>query len=226
MGSNYYETPIIDRLAKQGMVFTNAYANAANCAPTRASLLTGQYSPRHGVYTVASSARGESKDRRLIPIENSTEVDQAKITIAKALKNAGYVSAAIGKWHIGQKPEHHGFDFGLDRDELKIQGHFSESGEYLTDLLTDEAITFIRKNNSHTTKKPFFLYLSHHAVHTPIRAKKNKIGDFEKKPPDGCHNNATYAAMIKSVDESVARINQVLEDLELKEDTLLVFFFR
>ena len=111
MGSKYYETPTIDRLANQGMVFTNAYANAANCAPTRASLLCGQYAPRHGVYTVGSSARGKSENRRLIPIENSREVDQAKITIAETLKNAGYVSAAIGKWHIGQKPEQHGFDF-------------------------------------------------------------------------------------------------------------------
>ncbi len=224
MGSDYYETPNIDKIAQQGMIFTNAYANAANCAPTRASLLTGQYSPRHGVYTVASSARGESKNRRLIPIENSREVELDKITIAEALKNTGYVSAAIGKWNIGLTPELQGFDFDIDRDELDIKGHFSEKGEYLTDLLTDEAINFIKKNNPHTTKKPFFLYLCHHAVHTPIRAKKNMIEAFEKKPSNDCHNNATYAAMIKSVDESVARINQVLEELELNNNTLLVFF--
>ena len=224
MGSNYYETPNIDRLAGQGMVFANAYANAANCAPTRASLLTGQYSPRHGIYTVASSARGESKDRRLIPVKNRLEVDPSKTTIAEALKNAGYVSAAIGKWHIGHKPEQHGFDYGIDRDDLNIKGHFSESGEYLTDLLTDEAIIFIRKNDPHSTKKPFFLYLSHHAVHTPIRAKKDMIEPFEKKPADGCHNHATYAAMIKSIDESLDRIHKVLEELALINNTLLVFF--
>ena len=224
MGSTYYETPTIDRLAKQGMIFTRAYANAANCAPTRASLLCGQYTPRHGVYTVGTSARGRSEDRRLIPIENSREVDQAKITIAEALGDAGYVSAAIGKWHIGQKPEQHGFDFGIDRNELDVEGHFSENGEYLADLLTGEAIRFIRENDPNTTKKPFFLYLSHHAVHTPISAKQNLIEDFEKKPADDCHNNATYAAMIKSVDESVARINEVLEQLELDNNTLLIFF--
>ena len=224
MGSTYYETPAIDRLAEQGMIFTNAYANAANCAPTRASLLCGQYTPRHGVYTVGSSARGKSKDRRLIPVENSTEVDPEKITIAGALKDAGYVSAAIGKWHIGHKPEPLGFDFGIDRDEMEIQGHFTEGGEYLTDLLTDEAIAFIKKNNPHTTKQPFFLYLSHHAVHTPIRAKKDMIEAFENKPSRDCHNHPTYAAMIKSVDESVARINSVLEELELENNTLLVFF--
>jgi len=224
MGSTFYETPTIDRLAKQGMIFTRAYANAANCAPTRASLLCGQYTPRHGVYTVGTSARGRSEDRRLIPIENSTELDSSKATIAETLKHAGYTSAAIGKWHIGQKPEQHGFDFGIDRDELDIKGHFSESGEYLTDLLTREAINFIKQNNPHTTKKPFLLYLSHHAVHTPISAKKNMIEAFEKKPADGCQNNATYAAMIGSVDESVARITKALEELELDNNTLLVFF--
>jgi len=224
MGSGYYETPNIDKLAKQGMIFTNAYTNAANCAPTRASLLTGQYSPRHEVFTVASSARGESKDRRLIPIENNRAVAQVKITIAEALKNSGYISAAIGKWNIGLKPEQQGFDFSIDRDELNVRGHFSEEGEYLTDLLTDEATAFIKENNPHTTKKPFFLYLAHHAVHTPIEAKENTIEIFEKKPAHDCFNNAVYAAMIKSVDESVARINQVMEELELSNNTLLVFF--
>jgi len=224
MGSDYYETPNIDNIAKQGMIFTNAYANAANCAPTRASLLTGQYSPRHRVFTVASSARGKSKNRRLIPIENSRVVDQDKITIAEALKKSGYVSAAIGKWNVGLKPEQQGFDFNIDRYDLDIKGHFSEKGEYLTDLLTDEAVNFIKRNNPNKTKKPFFLYLAHHAVHTPIRAKKNMIKEFEKKPADEYHNNATYAAMIKSVDESVARINQVLEELDLSDNTLLVFF--
>jgi len=224
MGSKYYETPTIDTLAKQGMIFTNAYANAANCAPTRASLLTGQYSPRHGVFTVASSARGKSEDRRLIPVENSREAALDKITIAEALKSAGYVCAAIGKWNIGLKPEQQGFDFAIDKYDMNVKGHFSENGEYLTDLLTDEAINFIKNNNPHTTKKPFFLYLSHHAVHTPISAKNNMTETFEKKPTDDCHNNAEYAAMIKSVDESVARINNVLEELKLNNNTLLIFF--
>ncbi len=84
MGSTYYETPSIDRLARQGMIFTNAYANAANCAPTRASLLTGQYTPRHGVFTVANPARGKSVNRRLIPVDNSRKISLDKITIAEA----------------------------------------------------------------------------------------------------------------------------------------------
>jgi arylsulfatase A-like enzyme len=101
MGSEYYETPNIDRLAGKGMIFTQAYANAANSAPTRACLLSGQYTPRHGLYTVGNSDRGESEDRRLVPVTNSEEISLGKITISEALKPAGYISAAIGKWHIG-----------------------------------------------------------------------------------------------------------------------------
>ncbi len=224
MGSEYYETPAIDHLSSQGMVFSNAYSNAANCAPTRASLLTGQYTPRHGIFTVGKSSRGKAKDRRLIPIENSKEISLDKISIAKSLKKAGYASAAIGKWHVGNKPEDHGFDYGIDRDELEVRGHFRENGEYLTDLLTDEAISFIKKNNPDNTGKPFFVYLAHHAIHTPIQAKKDLIEAFEEKDPSGCHDHATYAAMIKSVDESVDRIHQTLDELDLSKNTLLVFF--
>ncbi|MCK5174250.1 MAG: sulfatase-like hydrolase/transferase, partial [Planctomycetes bacterium] len=101
MGSDYYETPMIDKLAGQGMVFTDAYANAANCAPTRACFLTGQYSPRHGVFTVGDPARGSSSDHRVIPIANDTTLDSHHVTMAELLGPAGYVSINIGKWHMG-----------------------------------------------------------------------------------------------------------------------------
>jgi arylsulfatase A-like enzyme len=221
MGSTYYQTPNIDRLAQQGMIFTNAYTNAANCAPTRASLLSGQYTPRHGVFTVANPARGEAKDRRLIPIENARAISLDKITIAEALKPAGYVSAAIGKWHIGHSPEEQGFDVGMDRPELGYKGgHFNDNEEYLADRLTNEAVNFMTKNKD----RPFFLYLSHHAVHTPIQAKKNITAKYEGKESDGCHSHATYAAMVESVDESVGRINQTLKELGLSQNTILIFF--
>jgi len=105
MGSRYYETPNIDKLAGRGMVFTNAYSNAPNCAPARACLLSGQYTPRHGVYTVSNSDRGPSRLRKLIPVENTTDLDTKIVTIAEAIKPAGYVSASIGKWHLGTGPE-------------------------------------------------------------------------------------------------------------------------
>jgi len=221
MGSTYYETPNIDRLAKQGMIFTNAYANAANCAPTRASLLSGQYTPRHGVFTVANPARGESIDRRLIPIENSRKISLDKITIAEALKPAGYVSAAIGKWHVGFSPKEQGFDVGIDRPDFGYKGgHFNKDKEYLTDRLTNEAVDFITQNKDN----PFFLYLAHHAVHTPIQAKEDITAKYTGKEPEGCHSQAEYAAMIESVDESVAKINKTLKDLGLSKNTILIFF--
>lgn len=221
MGSEYYETPNIDKLAKNGMIFTNAYANASNCAPTRASLLSGQYAPRHGVFTVANPARGKSENRRLVPTENRRKISLDKITIAEALKPAGYVSAAIGKWHVGNDPIEEGFDLGLSKYSLGYKnGHFNNDGEYLADRFTNEAVTFIIKNKN----KPFFLYLAHDAVHTPIQAKENIIEKYKTKNPDGCHSHAVYAAMIESVDQSVGKINKTLEDLDLSENTILIFF--
>jgi arylsulfatase A-like enzyme len=221
MGSEYYESPNIDELAKGGMVFTNAYANAANCAPTRSCLLSGQYSPRHGVFTVGNSDRGESTKRRLIPVRNSKKISLDKITIAETLKPAGYVSAAIGKWHVGNSPQEQGFDVGVDRPDIGYKGgHFNKSGEYLTDRLTDEAVKFITQSKD----KPFFLYLAHHAVHTPIQAKKDITAKFSDKETIGCHSKAEYAAMIKSVDESVGKINETLKNLGLSENTILIFF--
>ena len=101
-GSSYYKTPNIDRLASQGLVFSNAYAPAANCAPSRACCLTGQYTPRHGVYTVNNSDRGETADRKLIPVKNTLHIKRDNLTIAGALREAGYRTAAIGKWHISK----------------------------------------------------------------------------------------------------------------------------
>ncbi len=224
MGSEYYATPNIDRLADQGMIFSNAYANAANCAPTRASILSGQYSPRHGVYTVANPARGKAKDRRLVAIENSLKISLDKTTIAEALKPAGYVSAAIGKWHVGNSPKEQGFDYSIDRNDMEIKGHFRENGDYLTDLLTNEAIGFIKRNNPNETQRPFFLYLAHHAVHTPIQAKDEITEKYEAKGADGCHSHAQYAAMIESVDQGVGHISKTLADLDLDKQTLLIFF--
>jgi len=221
MGSEYYETPNIDRLAARGMVFTQAYANAANCAPSRSSLLTGQYSPRHGRITVGASDRGNSENRRIIPVPNNKAVSLDKITISEALKPAGYISASIGKWHIGNLPDDHGFDISITKGDISYgKGHFNETGEYLTDRLTDEAIGFIGENSD----RPFFLYLSHHAVHTPIQAREEDIEYFSGKPPSGCHREAAYAAMIRSVDQSVGRITDYLKKSRLHRNTVVVFF--
>jgi len=236
MGSEYYETPNIDNLAGEGMVFTNAYANAANCAPTRACFLTGQYSPRHGVYTVGNSARGSSSDRRLIPIANDTTLDSHHITIAEALGAAGYVSVSIGKWHMGTDPDlgpiGQGFDVNVGGFSAGSPpgGYFSPyknpelpngpDGEYLTDRLTDEALKFIDANKD----RPFFLYMTHYAVHTPIQAKTDLIAKYQDKPPSNGQDNPKYAAMVDSVDEGIGRMMDKLDELKLTENTIVLFF--
>ncbi|MFO8013129.1 MAG: sulfatase [Phycisphaerae bacterium] len=235
MGSTFYETPHIDRLARAGMVFTDAYANAPNCAPTRACLMSGQYGPRHGVYTVGSSTRGKAKGRKLIPIENNTTLPAEVVTLAESLKAAGYATCHLGKWHLGGKPETkpggQGFDVNVGGNHAgHPRTYFSPyrnpdiedgpEGEYLTDRLTDEALRFIDAHRH----EPFFVYLAHYAVHTPVQAKKELIEKYEKKEPSGGHDHPVYAAMIESVDQGVGRILRRLDDLGLADDTLVVFF--
>ena len=220
-GSRYYETPNIDKLAGEGMVFTSAYSNAPNCAPTRACLISGQYTPRHGVYTVGSPERGKTRLRKLIPTPNKTNLDSKIVTIPEALKAAGYTSACIGKWHLGDKepfrPEDRGFDVVFRRSR---RSHFMADGEYLTDRLTNESLKFIEQNRD----RPFFLYLSHHTVHTPIQAKKEMVEKYKKKKGDDVHNNPTYAAMIESMDQSVGTVCDKLDELGLRDNTVVLFF--
>lgn len=232
-GSTFYETPNIDRLASASMNFTNAYAPAANCSPSRASSLTGMYPPRHGIYTVGSSERGEAEDRKLIPIKNTQFIKQGEQTIASILKAAGYKTAAIGKWHIGSDPLKNGFDVniaGNDWGGPYSQGGYhspyaypncirEKKGEYLTDRLTEEAIGFIGQN----TGTPFFLYLSYYTVHAPLQAKPEKRESFARKQSNKAHNNPIYAAMIESLDEGIGRLTEALGALRLAEKTLVVF---
>ncbi len=237
MGSKFYLTPNIDRLASRGMVFTRAYANAPNCAPTRACLMSGQYTPRHGVYTVGNSDRGQTQRRKLIPIANTTTLNPKIVTLGESLKAAGYVTASMGKWHLGNDeqtcPEAQGFDVNVGGTARgHPQGYFSPyhnaklpdgpKGEYLTDRLTDEAIKFISGNAD--GPRPFFLYLPHYAVHTPIQAKPEKIAKYKSRPADRGQDNATYAAMIESTDDGVGRILAKLDELKIADNTLVVFF--
>lgn len=117
-GSKTFETPNLDALAQKGMVFKNAYAGAGNCAPSRACLLSGQYSPRHGVYAVGSTTRGDIPKMRVVPVKNNPKLNSEIVTIAEALKNQGYTTALYGKWHLGKDVEHtpkaQGFDDYLD----------------------------------------------------------------------------------------------------------------
>ena len=229
----YYESPNIDRLATQSMMFTNAYANGPNCAPSRASLMTGMYTPRHGIFTVGDPRRGKHKFRKLEPIENKTELDDRFVTIAEALQAGGYKTASMGKWHLGPDPCTQGFDVNvagrqwgspsgggyhspLNYPNLVV----SEKGTYLTDAITDRAVEFIENNKS----QPFFLYLTHYAVHTPIQSKESLTKKYQAKTKTTHHTNAKYAGMIESVDDSVGRVLQKLDDLKLSDNTVVIFY--
>jgi arylsulfatase A-like enzyme len=226
-GSKYYETPNLDRLAKQGMRFTAYYA-CPNCAPTRAALMSGQYAPRTGIYTVGTLARGEDAFRKMVPPENVTKLPLDKVTIAAALKKAGYATAIYGKWHLGDNGDYHPGKRGFDDALVTMGRHFDfitnpptryEPGTYLADFLTDRAVAFIEKNKD----RPFFLYLPHFGVHVPLQAKKELIAKYEKKKPVGGHGNPTYAAMIESVDQSVGRVMAALDRWHLADNTVLIF---
>ncbi len=234
MGNKYYETPNIDRLSKQGMVFTNAYANAPNCAPTRASLMSGWYAPRDGIYTVGNSDRGKSQDRKLIPIKNIEVLDSSVVTLAEVLKSAGYTTAMFGKWHLGAdggtSPQGQGFDFNVGgNEEGHPQSYFSPynnpdikdgpAGEYLTDRLTSEAITFLKEHKSN----PFFLYLPYYAVHVPLQAKQNTVEKYKQKTSAYVRSSPVYGAMLDNVDENIGRLLGTLNELNLDKNTLVVF---
>ena len=254
-GSEYYETPNIDMVAQQGMRFTSAYAGSTISSPTRASILTGKYAARLHITApipIISHKRQESAGNitLLKDPEYCMNLPLEEVTIAEALKPEGYATASIGKWHVCDDPEYYpeyqGFDLSLAGDgHGATQNYFypyhnrwrmtkgepwqewntlpdGVPGEYLTDRLTYEAMKFIGENKDN----PFFLYLSHYAVHTPIQAKDSLIRKYENKPGDTLigHIHPEYAAMIESVDHSMGAILDRLKDLGLENNTIIVFF--
>jgi len=232
MGSSYYETPNINTLAKQGLTFTNAYAGAANCAPSRACLISGLNTPRHGVYTVSPSDRGHKKTRKLIPIQNTKHLNSSFYTLPEMLKSSGYLTANFGKWHIGTNPEKQGIDYnigGSDRGNPGKGGYFSPykidfikngpKGEYLTDRLTNEAISFIQKAKDTS----FFVYLPYYSVHTPLMGKAEITNKYTNKKGDSKQNNPKYAAMIESLDKNIGKLLHALNVSNLEKNTLIIF---
>ena len=233
----FYETPNIDRLAQQGMLFTDAYASASNCAPTRAALMSGQYYPRQPIYTVGSGARGEAAHRALRPAENATVLPRDKVTVAEVLQDAGYATGFMGKWHLGDPPTHgpeqQGFDVnigGYSAGHPEWSGGYYQPdnnphidstriGEYLTDYLARKASEFIRAHQD----EPFYLQLAHYTPHGPLQVPDARAAKYRTKPPANGHDNAAYAAMIESLDRSVGRILHTLAHLGLAENTLVIF---
>ncbi|MFM7184540.1 MAG: sulfatase [Planctomycetota bacterium] len=230
-GSDFFETPHIDRLAASGMRFTSGYAACTVCSPTRGALLTGMYPARlHLTDWIAGHERPHAKLR--IPAWTKHLALEA-VTVAERLKAAGYATAAIGKWHLGGAeftPQRQGFDVGRGgTDKGQPPSYFSPygidtlpdgpPGEYLTDREATEAVAFIEANRD----RPLFLYLPHHCVHTPIQAKPEVAARYAAKRPVIPPKLAAYAAMVESVDDSVGLILAALDRLGLRERTAIFF---
>lgn len=233
-GSELFETPNIDKLASQGMRFTNAYAACPVCSPTRASIMTGKYPARLGLTNFLPGLHHLPHSKLLAPVSRQ-QLPLEEVTIAEALKPSGYRTAAIGKWHLGGPdffPEKQGFDVNVGgTDAGSPKSYFfpqwagrppitADPGAYLPDRLTDSAIEFIKDKSA----QPFLLYLAHYSVHIPLEAKQEMVERYAHRiKPGDLQNNATYAAMVASVDESVGRILATLDDLKIADHTAIIF---
>lgn len=229
-GNDFIETPHIDRLATEGIQFTQAYASAPNCAPTRACLMSGQYTPRHGVFTVVDPRHDPGQPwHRIMAAKSRESLDTNVTTIAELLRERGYSTGCIGMWNLGrgrrgpETPLGQGFDlylqpkdFGFDRD-----AYFNPEGAYLTDALGEAAVQFIREHRN----RPFFLYLATHAVHAPLDPKPALLDEYQKKAMAEGDRRAdpAYAATVAALDEKVGRLMTTLKDLGLDRNTLVVF---
>ena len=229
-GSNFYETPNIDRLAKDGLRFTTGYSACTVCSPTRASLMTGK---NPAALRLTDWIPGHARPFAKLKIPEWTkELRASEVTLPALLKKAGYATASIGKWHLGPAgPTERGFDLNIAGTEKgQPPTYFSPykiptlpdgpDGEFLTDRLTSEAEKFIEQNKD----RPFFLYLPHFAVHQPIAGKPQAVEKYKAKASaNDPQHNAIYAALIESVDESVGRIRAKLDALGIAENTVIVF---
>lgn len=234
-GSDYYKTPNLDAFAVKSTMFRNAYANCANCAPTRAALMSGMYAPRTGVYTVGSSQRGKASDRLLVPTPNKTELDAKFVTLAEVLKAAGYTTAHMGKWHLGEGetgPLSQGFDINIGGGANGHPGSYfqpyknvkladSPKGEYLTDRLTQEAAEFIGKQKH--AEKPFFLYLPLYTPHTPIQPLPEFVEKVKGRQKGKLHDHEKYAAFIEGMDHFVGRVLNAIDEHGFADNTIVVF---
>jgi arylsulfatase A-like enzyme len=247
-GSRYYETPSLERLARTGMVFSDAYSASPICSPTRASLLTAKSPERLG-FTMAWGhrpslpadfpryAKRMPPDHRLLTPRSETNLPAEEVTLAEALSERGYRTAHLGKWHLGLEPEHgpaaHGFDVAFHgAPDQGPPSYFSPygfetgtirdgpEGEYITDRLTDEALRFLEQHRD----VPFFLNLWHFGVHGPwghkLEITERYLG---REDPRGEQGNPIMASMLWSVDESLGRLLDKLEELGIAEDTVVLF---
>ena len=249
-GSTFYQTPHIDSLATSGTRFTDGYAAASICSPTRASILTGRHPVR---VNITDWIPGMSKTGKFEKVEDRDNLALSEVTIAETLRDAGYQTFFAGKWHLGEVghfPEDQGFNINIGGHERGSPpgGYYApwrnpklvakHDGEYLTERLTEETISFI--NSQRTQDPPFFAYLSYYNVHTPIQPYKKRVGEYEEKLKGlkgetpiieernarsrGRQDNAELASMVAAVDDSVGRILAKLDEWQLSDNTVVIFF--
>ena len=251
-GSQLHETPNIDRLAREGVRFTQAYSASPVCSPTRASIMSGKHPARLNLtvwHEAAVSRRTDPGDKPLAPPITEASLALEYRTVAEVLRDAGYQTAHVGKWHLGDAehyPETQGFDVNVggtlwgapftywypyhgervtsagNREHRYVPSlPFGEEGEFLTDRLTNEALALLDRMHG----KPFFLQMAYHAPHTPIEGKPELVAYYKKKIAEGMnHTNARYAALVHCLDQNVGRLLAKLEELGAAEDTLVIFF--
>jgi arylsulfatase A-like enzyme len=228
MGNRFVETPALDALARDGLVFTQAYASAPNCAPTRACLMSGQVTPRHGVYTVVDPRQPPGSPwHKLLAAESNSDLATEVVTIPEALGAVGYATAFFGMWNLGRgrrgptSPGGQGFETVVFPENLGFakDAYHDDDGNYLSDRLTDELLAFVEKERD----RPFFAYYADHAVHAPYDPPADLVGKYERKGERDRRDHAAYAATIEGVDRNVARIVATLDRLALREETIVVF---
>lgn len=249
-GSQYYQTPHIDKLADEGLLFTQAYAAAPICSPSRGAIYSGQYparskftavvrpyvEPDADLHEVSKHVKGNLQTREAL---HRHCLPPGVPTIAEMLGDA-YYTGFIGKWHCGWNqahwPDKRGWDVaeGFRTVASATKGHFGrdfaaaackgleglDDDQYMTDVLTDRAEAFLR--DAAKGDRPFFLTLSHYAVHMPLDAPADLVEKYRKLPATD-QENPVYAAMIEKVDQSVGRIMQTLDELGVADNTLVIF---
>ncbi|MEM7144858.1 MAG: sulfatase [Verrucomicrobiota bacterium] len=230
-GSDFYETPNLDRLADEGMKFTDAYAACTVCSPTRASIMTGRYPGR---LHLTSFIPGQDRPFAKTMIPDWTKgLDSEYTTLAEAFKDHGYRTIHVGKWHLNfpderPDPTQHGFDFSEDSPpgtrgfflSDKTAQELGRKTNHLTDHFAELAVEQIEKAGD----DPFFLYFAFRVPHTPIQGRQDLVEYFENKvDPDAIHRNPTYAAMVKSMDLAVGSVLDALDEQGIADNTLVVF---
>ena len=237
-GNTYHQTPNIDRLASEGMKFSNAYAACPVCSPTRAALLSGK-APARTRITDWIPGEAQPTDRAVLCPNTKTEMDLSEVTLAEALKEDGYRTSFVGKWHLGGEgylPTDQGFDVnvaGCHWGHPRGPGHYyypfgdempnldGKPGDYLTDVLTDKAIEQIDAGAK--SYDPFLLYLAYYTVHTPLVPKTEVMDSLNGIPVSEHWKNQKYAAMVKSLDDNVGQVLQALENAGVSENTIVIF---